>query len=398
MENFDFEAELTLVQLLPERIMQSVANALNNMGISPVGFADSDGQTLWGETSTQKPSLALPIAPELDIIGYLQIYQTIDETLAKGIQALLLILAQSQWRYLMASDLHLKAIQADYRALQEEHKKLLLSEQKYRELSEQLEQKVEGQVATIENAQRKLFEVETLAAVGQLAAGVAHEVNNPIGFINSNLRAAQLYVEDLAHWYLKLPQSEKSAEIDELVEDFPALLDESISGGKRVAAIVADLKAYSAIDCNERHPVDLKEILERVVRIFSSLHQKEITFTLKVEPGLLLICHPGRINQLFLNLLTNSANAIESKGEVILRATAEDRNITLEIIDNGCGMDPQTLSKAFKPFFTTRDVGKGTGLGLTVARDIVLEQGGEIALESTPGQGTRVILTLKRQD
>lgn len=393
MSPIEFDSDLVLQDVLSKRLMMQIDQVIKQFGINQYLIMTLKQEPLSGELAINDVVHRMPLAPELEPIGFLCFGEE-DTTLIKGIHRFVVMMVQSEWRYHMASDMHLKAIKADYEALKEKHELLQQSEQKYRELSESLELKVKEQVETIEAAQRKLYESEKLASVGQLAAGVAHEINNPIGFIYSNLKTAKEYIDEIGEWCGTLPAQFQSDSIKDLLEDFPFLLDESRTGAERIRQIVADLKAYSDIDYTEQHNVNIKEAVERVVRIFNTQHNKSINMTIDVPDSLNLVCHSGFINQLFLNILSNSANAIEQSGDISINANGEEHVINIVISDNGCGMNEEVIKRAFEPFYTTHDVGKGTGLGLTVARDIARNHNGDIELKSEPGTGTQVFITL----
>ncbi len=394
MSPIEFDSDLVLQDILSKRLMLQIEQVIKQFGIEQYLLITLKQEPIAGDLATENIKHRLPLAPELEPIGYLCFGEE-DLVLVKGIHRFVTMMVQSEWRYHMASDMHLKAIKADYEALKEKHELLLESEKKYRELSASLEVKVKEQVQTIEEAQRKLYETEKLASVGQLAAGVAHEVNNPIGFIYSNLKSAKEYIGEINDWFNTLPHEYQTQNVKDLLEDFPFLLDESQTGAERVRRIVADLKAYSDIDYTEQHKVNIKEVVERVVRIFNTQHNKSIKVALDAPEDLHLMCHSGFINQLLLNILSNAANAIEQSGTININASSKGDAISIDISDDGCGMTEEVLKRVFEPFYTTHDVGKGTGLGLTVARDIARNHGGDIELFSVPEKGTKVAILLR---
>ena len=297
-------------------------------------------------------------------------------------------------RYKMASGLHLEAVQADYEKLSRKHAALEESEARYRELSQQLEQRVRKQVETIEETGRQLYRAEKLAAVGRLAAGVAHEINNPIGFVRSNLNTSANYVKTFA----ALGDAVKSGQpahsrwneldMDFVLEDFSALLAESIGGVDRVARIVADLKGFSNVDRGEEEMADLNDSLRQACSVMEGQLPQGVTLVTELGAIPRILCLPGYLNQVFLNLLENVVQAVAGGGEVRVESKHEQGEILIRIADNGCGIAEDVLPRIFEPFFTTRDVGQGTGLGLTVARDIVQLHGGRIEVASRPGAGT----------
>jgi signal transduction histidine kinase len=306
----------------------------------------------------------------------------------------------ARYRLLMASRLHVESIAADYADLLEQHAALQASEARYKELSAELEQRVAAQVKLLDERQRQLYQAENLASLGRLAAGVAHEINNPIGFVRSNLSSFAIYLQKFAALKERLNDAAaawQALEIDYLLKDGADLVTESIGGIDRVARIVGDLKGFSNVDRAEEEVVDLNENLRQVVSVLQG--QIPAGVSIDAEYGQLprLLCLPGHLNQVFVNIVRNGVQAIGDSnrpGVITIRTQAVDGGIEVSVGDSGVGMTPEQRERAFDPFYTTRDVGKGTGLGLTVARDIVQAHGGRLAIDSRFGFGTTVTLFL----
>jgi hemerythrin-like metal-binding protein len=252
----------------------------------------------------------------------------------------------------------------------------------------------------VDEAQSQLLQSEKMASIGQLAAGVAHEINNPIGFVNSNLGTLSRYVEDilrLADIGAATPEGEKIVhEIDfgYLRNDLRDLLRESQEGVQRVRKIVADLKDFSRVDQAEWQQADLIEGLESTINVawHEIKYKAEVVRDLTSLP--LVRCVPAQINQVLMNLLVNAAQSIAGHGVIILRSGVEAQSVWLEIEDNGSGMSEETRRRMFDPFYTTKPVGKGTGLGMSIAWDIINKHGGSFDVDSTLGKGTRIRLWL----
>ena len=327
---------------------------------------------------------AEPLEFNLETIGWLQGELPAErlDAAARLVEFVLLFVA----KYRLAANLHNDTTEASFAELQRQHAALQASEARYKALSEQLQERVEDQVKVIEQAQQQLYETARLRAVGQLAAGVAHEINNPIGFITSNLRVAGDYLDELAE---KVPGGH-SASL--LLDDFRALLRESLSGTQRIARIVADLKTFSNIDQADFIPCDLNALLTTSCHLLQAESQQAIDVRLDLAPLPKLAGYPAKLSQAFFNVLDNAAKAIDAEGVIRVSSRLAEDVIEVIIEDNGTGIPPDVQERIFDPFFTTRAVGSGTGLGLSVARDIMRAHRGEILLDSQVGAGTRVTL------
>ncbi len=262
--------------------------------------------------------------------------------------------------------------------------------------SKQLEQ--EQLMHKLEKANAQLLQSEKLAAIGQLAAGVAHEINNPIGYVFSNLKTLTGYVNDLLRIVDavdgvssldELQQLKRSLEYDYIRNDVEALIHESEDGIERVKKIITALKDFSHIEEEEFRAADLHKGFDSTLNLVNN----ELKYKAEVvrEYGDLppVECIPSQINQVVMNLLINAAHAIEGFGRISLRSSHEGDWIWLEVEDNGKGIDPAILNRIYEPFFTTKPVGKGTGLGLALSYNIVQKHNGRIEVFSSPGQGTR---------
>lgn len=264
-------------------------------------------------------------------------------------------------------------------------------------------------IKKLEEAQNQLLQSEKMASMGQLAAGVAHEINNPVGFVNSNLGTLQRYVNNLLRLLGAYEQLEESLgddvlqnirqlkqEIDTayLREDIGDLLSESLDGLQRVKRIVQDLKDFSHVDKADLEWANLESGLDSTLNVVWN----ELKYKAKVikEYGdlPLIECFPYQLNQVFMNLLINAAHSIENTGEITIRTGYDTAHVWVEVEDTGKGIAPEHLDRIFEPFFTTKPVGKGTGLGLSLSYGIVNKHGGHIEVKSTVGKGSlfRVLL------
>ncbi|MEE9441776.1 MAG: ATP-binding protein [candidate division Zixibacteria bacterium] len=261
---------------------------------------------------------------------------------------------------------------------------------------------VEGVVGLIQDvtenhfSREQLMQTDKLAAIGTLAAGVAHEINNPIGFINSNLNTMDKYLQ-VINKYVKpaeSPDTEEQNQISEIMDDFKDAIAESMEGTERVKKIVADLKSFSRVDKVEKDYACINEGLESTLNIVWN----ELKYKCTVEKDFGNIpeisCMANQLNQVFMNLLINAGQAISESGTIYIKTWAEYKNIFISIRDTGQGIPPEKISRIFEPFFTTKDVGKGTGLGLSLSYDIIQKHGGDINVHSDLGIGTEFIISL----
>ncbi|NOY12693.1 MAG: hypothetical protein GXP51_03105 [Deltaproteobacteria bacterium] len=257
---------------------------------------------------------------------------------------------------------------------------------------------------------QQILQQEKMASIGQLAAGVAHEINNPMGFINSNLNSLGRYFEKMGLYLGQLENQVEQAgdeqltaeltklkrqyKIQYLLEDIPDLISESSSGADRVREIVQNLKSFSRVDQSQRSEVNINDCLESTIAIAWNEIKYKATLERNFAELPLLDCYPQQLNQVFLNILVNAAQAIENKGVIRLKTWAEQGVIKVAISDDGCGIPAEIQERIFEPFFTTKEVGKGTGLGMSISYDIVKKHHGEILLVSEEGQGTTFTIEL----
>jgi PAS domain S-box-containing protein len=255
---------------------------------------------------------------------------------------------------------------------------------------------------TLKQSQAQILQQEKMASVGQLAAGVAHEINNPMGFISSNLSSLAKYLERLTEFIRALEENllhnppneelaalRKKLKIDYILEDAGHLVEESLDGASRVKKIVQGLKNFSRIDQAERLAADINECLDTTLNII--WNELKYKCEVKKEYGELppTVCNPQQLNQMFMNLLVNAAQAIETKGEIGIKTWADQDFIYTRISDTGSGIPQDKIKRIFEPFYTSKEVGKGTGLGLSIVYDIVVKNHhGDIQVESEVGKGT----------
>ncbi|MBI2276073.1 MAG: PAS domain S-box protein [Dechloromonas sp.] len=266
-------------------------------------------------------------------------------------------------------------------------------------------------IRKLEEAQNQLLQSEKMASIGQLAAGVAHEINNPVGFVNSNLGTLQRYVNNMLtllaayeqleaamadELLIEIRQLKKDVDAAYMREDVGILLTESLDGLQRVRRIVQDLKDFSHVDSAELERVKLETGLESTLNVvwnelkYKAKVVKEFGDTPPID------CFPSQLNQVFMNLLVNAAHAIENHGQITIRTGHDAENVWVEVEDTGKGIAPEHLGRIFEPFFTTKPVGKGTGLGLSLSYGIINKHHGRIEVTSEVGRGSAFRVVLPR--
>lgn len=276
-------------------------------------------------------------------------------------------------------------------------------EKSLKEKTEELQVRVQEQ----ELLHQQLLQQEKMASIGQLAAGVAHEINNPVAYVSSNLNALGVYTNDLLSVIKQyeacltndandqdIKGIRNQIDLDFLIEDTYNLLSDTKEGLGRVKKIVEDLRSFSHAGVEEWELSDIHTGLESTINLASN--EIKYTATLEREYGDLpkIECISSQLNQVFLNLLVNASHAIGASGIITIRTGASIDKVWIEIEDNGCGIRPDDINKLFDPFFTTKPVGKGTGLGLSLSYGIIQKHGGDIEVESEYGKGTKFRITL----
>ncbi len=276
--------------------------------------------------------------------------------------------------------------------------------------NEQLEKRVAEEVGKNREKDTMLLQQDKLASIGQLAAGVAHEINNPVGFIMSNLGTLKKYVENLEQ-YTSLLQGLVSTEgtfeaqhvvnemsqklnIEHIREDIENLIAESLEGTERIKQIVLDLKDFVRADEDRLKETDLNQCVRSTANIVRSEIKYVADLSLHLNRIPMIICNSQQINQVIANLLVNAAHAITGNGSITVTTLDENDRVTLSVTDTGCGIPPEIIDRIFDPFFTTKEVGHGTGLGLNISSTIVKKHGGTIRVESEIGTGTTFTVTL----
>ncbi len=292
-------------------------------------------------------------------------------------------------------------------------------ERRVKQRTRQLSQKnaeLERAYEELQQAQVALLQSEKMASLGQMAAGVAHEINNPMAFIQGNLRSLgeyfqvyeqlfSLYEEVLEKSSQPLAATQKQTmaevaqikmaeDVDFIRADSREIIQDSLHGARRVTDIVRGLKTFSRVDQSAVERVDINQCLSETLKIADSQIKYRCCVHTDFSELPKVCCNPGKINQVFLNLLVNAAQAIDERGDIYIQTRNRSDSVEISIRDTGCGIAKEHVGKLFDPFFTTKPVGEGTGLGLSISHGIIEEHNGEIQVDSRLGQGTTFTVVL----
>jgi hypothetical protein len=441
----DFDREYGLVDLMPQALAAQVLGGLEGQVrfsiLLPDGglYYNGDGTLTRllndaAEKIAQKgnarirsndgveTAVVFSLAHEMDTLGFL-VLQKIDPdvsfdlmVLGRFATACIERVMQLNYRLLLTSGLHGQVVQESYASLKEKASQLKVSEERYRILAQNLEDEVKRKTEEIKVTQLAMLQQEKLASIGQLAAGMAHEINNPIGFIISNLNTLKTCISDLfrlIRQYDRFVQAWKKVygskqsydalqgdiraiqelrrelDLGFLEEDSKALILESLEGGRRIKSIVQDLRDFAHPSVKAQETVDLNHCLDTTLSMLSGkissgvANEKNYTDL----PG--VTCYLRDMNQVFFNIMLNAVQAIGARGQLTLSTrVCGDGYVEIGFADTGPGIQAEALVRVFEPFYTTREVGDGIGLGLYLAHNIVKSHNGTIDVESIEGAGS----------
>ena len=322
----------------------------------------------------------------------------------------------------------------DYKAAYERQKKARamaedLLESRSRELYD-ANQSLQYAYNKLKNQKQQIIHQEKLASLGQLSAGIAHEINNPAGYVKSNLDTLKTYSRDFTEFFNQLdnllenyctkngnecpPESEillqavsdlkKSHEVDFLLNDIAQIVVESHDGIGRIESIVKGLRDFSRPDNAEPLPFDVTTCIENTLRLVATQLKHALEVICELDADLIIKGQQGSLSQVFLNLMVNAMHAVTEKhksaadGQLRISAYRKDKFAMISFTDNGCGMSNEIKDKIFDPFFSTKKHGKGTGLGLAISHGIIKTHGGIIMVNSEPGEWTEFVVQLPLVD
>lgn len=283
--------------------------------------------------------------------------------------------------------------------------------EEHKEELEQQKEELQQTLDYLKDTQAQLVQSEKLASIGQLTAGIAHEINNPVNYINAGIESLEVNLNeireilDLYNEITPKNVEEKLTQImevkqrldyRELILEIRKLIGSIKAGSERTTEIVRGLRTFSRLDENEIKPTDLHEGIDITLVMLHNKFKHHVKISKEYGELPMVECFPGKLNQVFMNILSNAIEAIAEKGTITIK-TWEDKpkgRIVVSIKDDGMGMTKDVMSNIFNPFFTTKEVGKGTGLGLSVSHGIIEQHKGDIKVESSPGKGTEFIISL----
>jgi two-component system, NtrC family, sensor kinase len=290
-----------------------------------------------------------------------------------------------------------------------ERRALILNARQYKVDLEKRNTELARGKADLERLQAQIVHNEKMASLGQLTAGIAHELNNPVGFIYGNLDILNQTVNGLTELldyydHTALPEAiaRGAEEIKEKIDyqaslkDLELIIRDCHEGAQRIRDIVQNLRTFSRLDEAEFAKTDIHEGIDSTVRLLSRYYSAD-NITLVRDYGTLppVDAYSGQLNQVWMNLLANAAQAVSAKGgQVRITTRVQDEKVSVSISDTGCGIPQEHLNRIFDPFFTTKSVGEGTGLGLSITFSIVERHGGAISVESKPGKGTTFTVSI----
>lgn len=399
-------ADVGIAALLDTREIVPFLEESVALGLWGVQVCDRKGEPLWEAGCLEaRESHAASLFLEGEPVGWVRCtMRDGNARIAAGIMACALnVLLYGSLKRKLTTEVHTQAINQSYDELVE-------SEQRYRELAASLEIRVQERTLELQRAYNLLLQQEKLASVGQLAAGIAHEINNPLGFILSNFSSLEKYVERLQEMLLfcrsrvavscppemqaEVEARWKERKIDLLLNDAVELIQQSREGGERVKKIVSDLRGFSHIDHVGNELFDINTELMRTLNVMTHEVPADASIIRDFAPLPEYSGNPAQFCQAFYNLIRNAFQCRPQGLVLTMSSRYGDGKISLVFADNGPGIPESVQSRIFEPFFTTRVVGEGMGLGLSMVYDVVSKAGGTVTVDSRVGEGSRFTIEL----
>lgn len=406
--------EHNLLELLQAPEIRELLRVSVKAGVCQAKLTMMDGVLVYGEERQDltwaADELMTPLVLEGEPIGQLVVRGAVGSDLPAGISAMLraaiTVVLHNNLKRMLTAEMHTSLVTRTYDELLARNLDLSASEARYRELAQSLEVKVRERTEELGIANARLLQQEKLASIGQLAAGVAHEINNPIGFITSNLATLKKYTGrllEMLEWYqaqatahpsLLAGAATKAQELKLalVTADIWDLLAQSLAGAERVKKIVADLKGVAHIDELVDREFDLAVEVERMLAVLQPQLPADAAIVTTLAPTPKIAGSGALFSQALANMIQNACQARPVGLQLQLAASCADGVVRFTLADNGPGVPLELRSRIFDPFFTTRDVGAGTGMGLAVVYDIVRKCGGTIAVTDGPGGGAMFVI------
>lgn len=406
--DFIIGEDKNLAQLLDASEALMLLDGAVRAGARGAEIVDSHGVLLAARGSESPYTVSRTINVEGEPSGTVSVYATNSGAAIEGIadmlHAALHTLINGAMKRMLTSEAHTTIVNQSYEELLETNRRLGASEQQYRELAVTLEIKVRERTEELNRAYATMLQKEKLAAIGGLAAGMAHEINNPIGFVISNLHTLTKYaskLKEMLQFYRitcepaipeKIAQQAETRwrelKIGFVFTDIDALVLQSLSGAERVQKLVADMKGFSHVDEAGPTSTDINLELEQTLSVLRH----------EIRQGTVIDCNLGRVpkvslnpsllSQTFMQIIQNALQLKTPDLKISISTVQKCDDVLIQITDNGPGIPPDIRDRIFEPFFTTKDVGQGTGMGLTVAAQAIQACGGTIAINCPPEGGT----------
>lgn len=420
--HFIVGAEKRLDEVLGPAEALPLLRAAIKAGAEEAAVLDESRSVLWRypETGTADSGkwlapdrLERPLFLEGETVGHICLRSDREKSLQTVVAVLgdaLNGMIQANLKRLLTTEIHTHVVASSYEELLEANRLLGISEQRYRELAESLEKQVQERTAELRQTYARMLQQEKLAAVGQLAAGMAHEINNPLGFMLSNLKTLERYLERIlgmldfcrhecepalaSSLRERLQMRWREMKLDPIQEDLKELLPQTIEGAQRVQKIVADLRGFSHIDNPGESLLDINAQIERTLTVMAPQFSRDTQIRRRFGELPPVSGNGALLCQVFMNIIRNAVQARPRELELQISTGTDQGQVVLRFVDNGPGIPDEIRPRIFEPFFTTRDVGQGMGLGLAIAHDAVTAMGGTVAAHNVAGKGTEILVTL----